>query len=209
MRFHSGPIPQSRTFDPIAAGWTPLRAPNERRFVAVALLWTVPFLLAATVTFFHSASSLRATFQHQPWSLPAFLLLLLALVPMHEFIHALAYGCGLRSQKLVIGVWLQRGLPYVLFDEPLPRRRVLFTLVAPFCTLTLLPLLAAPLFSEPLHSCILFFSLLHAALCVGDAATFSRLLRQTLPKSRVHNQGWQTYWAPIDADDSANTPSAR
>ncbi len=82
MRFHNGQIPESQTFDPVAAGWTLLRAPKERRFIAVAML----------------------------------------------------------------------------------------------CTL-------------PLRSSVLFFSLLHAALCVGDAATFLRLVRQAPPRSRVHNQG--------------------
>ncbi len=194
MRFINGPIPESQTFDPVAAGWTPLRAPNERRFVAAAMLWTVPFLLAATMLFLHAAPALRTAFRLQSWSLPSFLLLLLGLVPAHEFIHALAYGCGLRSPNLVVGVWRQRGIPYVLCDEPLARRRVLFMLAAPFCGLTLLPLLAVPFLSEPLHSCVFFFSLLHAALCVGDAATFLRLLRQAPPEARVHNQGWQTYW---------------
>jgi hypothetical protein len=194
MRFINGPIPESRTFDPVAAGWTPLRTPNERRFVAVAMLCTVPFLLATTMLFLHSAPTLRTLFRLQPWSLPCFLLLLLALVPAHEFIHALAYGCGLRSPNLVVGVWLQWGIPYVLCDEPLPRGRVLFMLAAPFCVLTILPLLTVPLLSGPLLSGVLFFGLLHAALCVGDAATFLRLLRQAPPEARIHNQGWQTYW---------------
>lgn len=195
MRFINGPIPKSRTFDPIAAGWTPLRTPNERRFVAVAMLCTVPFVLTATMIFLHAAPALRTLFRLDPWSLPCFLLLLLALVPAHEFIHALAYGCGLRSPNLVVGVWLQRGIPYVLCDEPLPRRRVLFMLAAPFGILTIVPLLTVPLLSGPQLSCVLFFSILHAALCVGDAATFLRLLRQAPPEASIHNQGWQTYWA--------------
>jgi hypothetical protein len=138
---------------------------------------------------------LRLHFRIQPWSLPCFLLLLLALVPIHEFIHALAYGCGLRSPNLLVGLWLQRGIPYVLCDEPLPRRRVLFMLAAPFCVLTLLPLLTTPLLSGTLLSCVWFFSLLHAALCVGDAATFLRLVRQAPADARIHNQGWDTYWS--------------
>jgi hypothetical protein len=160
----------------------------------------VPFLVSAVMLFLHSAPALRTVFRLQPWSLPSFLFLLLALVPAHEFIHALAYGCGLRSPNLIVGFWPQRGLPYVLCDEPLPRRRVLLMLAAPFCALTLLPLLSVPLLPEPLRSCVLFFGLLHAALCVGDAATFLRLLRQAPPESRVHNQGWQTYWTSTDAN---------
>lgn len=194
MRFINGPIPESRTFDPASAGWTPLGKPDARRFVVVAMLCTVPFVLAATILFLHSAPELRPVFRDQPWSLPLFLLVLLVLVPAHEFIHALAYGCGLRSPNLIMGVWPKRGIPYVLCDEPLPRRRVLVMLAAPFVVLTVLPLLAVPLLSGVLLSCVLFFSLLHAALCVGDAATFLRLLWQTPPEARIHNQGWETYW---------------
>src|SRR4051794_31929558 len=112
MRFCNGPIPESRTLDLRAAGWTLLRTPNERRFVAVAMLWTVPFLLAATLLFLRSPAALRSFLHHRPWSLASFLLLLLALIPAHEFVHALAYGCGLRSPNLIFGVWLQRGIPY-------------------------------------------------------------------------------------------------
>jgi len=195
MRFVNGPIPKSRTFDPVAAGWTPLRAPNERRFVTIAILCTVPFVLAATMVFLEAAPVLRACFRLHPWSLPCFVLLMLALVPLHEFVHALAYGCGLRSPNLIAGIWLQRGIPYVLCDEPLPRRRVVFMLAAPFSVLTVVPLLTVPFLGAPWDSCVVFFGLLHAALCVGDAGTLLRLWRQAPPKARVHNQGWQTYWA--------------
>ena len=194
MRFINGPIPESQTFDPVATGWTLLQAPHSRRFVAVALLCTVPFVLAATLLFLHDAPALRALFRIQPWSLGGFLLGLLALVPVHEFIHAFAYGRSLRSSHLIMGLWLERGIPYVLCDEPLPRRRVLLMVAAPFGVLTVLPLLIVPVLSGPLLTCVLFFSLLHAALCVGDAATFLRLLRQTSPRARIHNQGWETYW---------------
>ncbi|MCX6898681.1 MAG: DUF3267 domain-containing protein [Verrucomicrobia bacterium] len=195
MRFINGPIPENRTFDPVAVGWTLLRTPKDRRFVVAAMLCTVPLLLAATILFFHAAPELRAHFRLQRWSLPCFLLALLALVPAHEFVHALAYGCGLRSPDLLAGFWPQRVIPYVVCDEPLPRRRVLFMLAAPFCVLTLLPLFTAPLLSGTLLFCVLFFSLLHAALCVGDVATFFRLWRQAPAGARIRNQGWDTYWS--------------
>lgn len=203
MRFINGPIPESRTFDPVAAHWTPLRTPESRRFVTVAMLSSAPFVVAATMLLLHDAPALRTLFRLQPWILLSFVLLLLMLVPVHEFIHALAYGRSLRSPNLIMGVWLQRGIPYVLCDEPLPRRRVLWMLAAPFGVLTVLPLALVPWLSGPALSCVLFISLLHAALCVGDAATLLRLLRQTPPGARVHNQGWQTYWAVPDKANAA------
>src|SRR4051812_19824448 len=107
MRFIYGPIPESRTFDPVGAGWTPLREGEGGRFVSRALLWTIPFLVAATMSFLRVVPALRVALRHEPWALPCVVLLLLALVPAHEFIHALAYGCGLRSPNLLMGVWPQ------------------------------------------------------------------------------------------------------
>ena len=195
MRFVIGPVPRSRTFDPVAAGWTPLSNENSRSFAAAVILLLCPLLLTATAIFLQAAPAFRTIFRTHLWSLPCFLFLLLALIPMHEFIHALAYGCGLRSPNLIAGVWLKRGLPYVLYDTPLPRRRVLWMLAAPFCALSVLPLLAAPFLSGAGLVLLCFFSALHAALCAGDAVTFLRLCRQATPGALIHNDGWQTYWA--------------
>jgi hypothetical protein len=165
------------------------------------MLSMLPFLLGATAILLHAAPALRAIFQHHLWSLPSLLVLLLALVPAHEFIHALAYGCGLRSPNLLVGYWPQRGLAYVLYDTPLPRRRVLIMLAAPFVVLTVLPLLATILLSGPWLWLVTFFAVLHAAFCTGDAVTFLRLVSQAPASALIHNQGWATYWGYPAADD--------
>lgn len=206
MRFIHGPIPSSRTFDPVAARWTPLQESDSRRFVAVTLLCMLPFLLGATILFLHAAPELRPIFQRHLWSLPCFLVLLLALVPTHEFIHALAYGCGLRSPNLLVGFWPQRGMAYVLCDTPLPRRRVLIMLAAPFVVLSVLPLLATFLLSGPWLLLVSFLSILHAAFCTGDAVAFLRLLSQAPANALIHNQGWKTYWS---IPPNANVASMR
>lgn len=195
MRFIRGPIPPSETFDPVAAGWNPLRAADSRRFTIVALFCTIPFLLAAVALFFRAAPSLRPIFHGHLWSLLVFLLLLLLLVPAHELIHAIAYRCRFRSRQLWVGIWPERAMAYVLFDAPLPRQRVLAMLVAPFFVLTVLPLVVMPFLAAPWSQCAGFFALLHAALCVGDAATIQRLLRQVPAGAQIHNHGWQLYWA--------------
>lgn len=194
MRFIHGPIPPSQTFDPVAAGWTPLRESNSGRFAMAALLGMLPFLLGATALFLHAAPVWRPFFREHLWSLPALLIVLLALVPAHEFIHALAYGCGLRSPNLLVGFWPARGLAYVLCDTPLPRRRVLLMLAAPFVVLTVLPLLAIFFLPGPGVWLVAFFAVLHAAFCTGDAITFQRLWTQSPARALIHNQGWTTYW---------------
>jgi hypothetical protein len=138
-------------------------------------------------------------FHEHLWSVLFFLLLLLGLVPAHELIHAIAYRCQFRSRQLWFGIWPARMMAYVLYDAPLSRRRVLGMLAAPFFVLSVLPLAAIPFLPDPWSLCVGFFALLHAALCVGDAATILRLLRQVPPGAQVHNHGWQLYWASQSA----------
>lgn len=195
MRFINGPIPASRTFDPVTAGWIPLRESDSRRFAAVGTLCALPFLLGAIILFLHGAPTLVPFFRLHLWISLFFLGLLLVLVPAHEFIHALAYGCGLRSPNLLIGIWLRRGMAYVLYETPLPRHRVLIMLAAPFMMFSVLPLLAACMLSGPWLLLASLVSLLHCAMCVGDAATLLRILSQAPSGALIHNQGWETYWA--------------
>jgi hypothetical protein len=141
----------------------------------------LPFLLGATALFLHAVPAWRPLFQRHFWSLPSLLVLLLALVPTHEFIYALAYGCGLRFPHLVVGFWPQRGMAYVLCDTPLPRRRVLIMLAAPFVVLSVLPLLATFFLSGPLAMLVAFVSIFYTQrFCTGDAIMFWRLWSQAL-----------------------------
>ncbi len=194
MRFINGPPPESRTLDPVAAGWTPLREPNSKGFLVACTLIAVPLMVGAFVVLFYNRPVWRPMLRAHPWALAGFATALLAMVPVHEFIHALAYRCGLRSPNLMIGIWLRRGLAYVLCDEPLPRRRVLLMLAAPFLTLSVLPLFALPFLSAAWLPLVEFLCLLHAGICVGDFATFGRLWTQAPHNALIHNQGWNTYW---------------
>jgi hypothetical protein len=138
MKFFLGPIPRSTTFDPEAAGWTPLLSPPSERIVVLAMAGMIPWFLLAGKALEAAADLLL------PQPLLAIAASTLLLLPVHEAVHALAYGQRLSSPHLWTGIWLQRGLWYVLYDRPLPRNRVLFMLVAPALYLSLLPLLALP-----------------------------------------------------------------
>lgn len=142
----------------------------------------------------HHASEWRALFDLHAWGLPAFVIALLLVVPVHEFIHAVTYGCGLRSPNLMLGAWPQRGLVYVLCDAPLPRRRVLFMLAAPFALLTILPLGLLVFLPADVRSLVGFFLVAHVGACAGDAITFARLWSQVPAHALIHNQGGTTYW---------------
>lgn len=194
MRIQYGHPQPSRTFDPAAAGWTPLSGQDSRRFVFIALLLSLPGIVAASVMTFQWAPAWKVLLSAHAWGFPAFVLALLLLVPVHEFIHALAYRCGLRSPDLVLGLWPQRGLVYVLYDAPLPRRRVLAMLAAPFLLLTVLPLSLLGLVPAEARSLAAFFIVIHASACSGDVLTLVRLWTQAPPDSLIHNQRDVTFW---------------
>ena len=198
MRFINGPIPREPNLRPrrgeldraAQAGFTP--------FVVVAMLGTVPLLPHGDASSFTPHRSWCACTSGSSRGVsPCFLLVVAG--AGSGYID----GSSTRSRvwmwparrTLLVGLWLQRGIPYVLCDEPLPRRRVLFMLAAPLCPA--MPASQAPhdaLVIRTSRFCVFFFSL-HAALCVGDAATFLRCRAAGLVDARIHNQGWDTYWS--------------
>ena len=108
MRFIYGPIPSSQTFDPKEEGWTPLGGTDgdASRFAVIASLLSVPFIVPAVWVLLSSRSEIRGFLLGNPLYFVAFLILLVALIPVHEFIHALAYLKGLRSPRLMMGAWI-------------------------------------------------------------------------------------------------------
>jgi hypothetical protein len=161
----------------------------------VAVLLGLPFLIAGVCLVGNMKQEVRELFKAQPLVAGAYLLALLVMVPVHELIHALAYCQGIRSRHLIVGFWPSRGLCYAIYDSPVPRRRVLGMVVAPFLALSVLPLLCLPWLQGTAGGLVLTFSLLHAGMCGGDLIVFLRLVSQVPRKALVHNNGWQTYWS--------------
>jgi hypothetical protein len=105
MRFIFGPIPDSRTLDAETAGWTPLAECSAERFPRIAGMLALPFLAGALMVLFNDRmgirQQLREDYRYLLLTLGAWILL----VPLHEFIHAVAYLKGLGSPNLVMGIW--------------------------------------------------------------------------------------------------------
>jgi hypothetical protein len=203
MRFVCGPIPPSSVLNPQAQGWTRLREWGAGRLAVIAVLLGLPFLIAAIMVLGTMKHEVREFFRLAPLLRGIYLLALLLMVPMHELVHALAYGKGLGSPHLIVGFWPRHGLAYAIFDSPLPRNRVLGMLVAPVLTLSVLPLLCLPWLHGVPWVLVLVFSLLHAATCGGDLIVLVQLLAQVPSQSQVHNYGWQTYWKALGDNERA------
>ncbi len=190
MRFVFGPIPPSRVLRPQDEGWSSLREPTSNVFVIQVLLLSLPFLVAA----FAILLGLKVYLRTQPLALSSLVIFFAFMIPMHEAIHALAYPGGLRSNHLVVGAWMRRGLCYVVYDSPVSRNRVLIMLSAPFVVLSFILVVVAVFASLEWSFIAILALLVHTAVCTGDFATFLRLLKQVPKNSTVHNDGWKTYW---------------
>ena len=198
MRFIYGPIPSSQTFDPKEEGWTPLGGTDvdASRFAVIAGLLSVPFIVPAVWVLLSSRSEIRGFLLGNPLYFVAFLILLVALIPVHEFIHTLAYLKGLRSPRLMMGAWINRGMFYVIYDAPMPRHRVLLMSVMPFMLLSVLPVVCLLLLELQQEWMVLgwFLILIHASLCTGDFLVWWRLGFCVPHGAWIHNNGWTTYW---------------
>ncbi|MCA9071561.1 MAG: DUF3267 domain-containing protein [Planctomycetaceae bacterium] len=204
MRFVLGPIPPSETFAARALDWTPMISSNELRWANVtSVVGLLLFLVAGCLCLQRAAFSPDV----EPWLLVGAIVLTAVLIPLHEFFHCLGYLVPLHSRKLITGIWLARGIWYVVYDSPLPRGRVLLMLAAPFLFLSCLPCLAFPFLSGSRSWLLGYVVLMHVALCVGDAITFFRI-GVTIPKGAlIQNCGWKTYWSPLPIQSSGSPQS--
>ncbi len=191
MRFALGPIPPSETIDALASGWSPMPSSNELRWVRVTSVVGMLLLLVAGFLSLQRAASAPDV---DPWFLVCVIASTALLIPLHELFHCLGYFVRLRSRKLIVGIWPVRGTWYVVYDSPLPRRRVLFMLVAPLLFLSIFPCLAFPFVTGSNAWTLAYVVLVQAALCVGDIITFIRICRIIPTGSLVHNCGWTTCW---------------
>lgn len=143
MRFVCRPIPPSRVLDAEEEGWTPLAEPSSQRFASIAMALAVPLNVPAVMVLLNIKSVLRA----EPAMLLALASCLVAMVPLHEMLHAVAYPGWLRSRHLVVGIWPHRVFAYVVYDSPLPRNRVLLMILTPFVLLSVIPAFGLTLLS--------------------------------------------------------------
>lgn len=199
MRFILGPIPPSEALDVKEAGWTPMVSSKDLSWVnAITLLGLIALLLAGFWCLPQVIASMEISSKWMVTGivvLPVFLLL-----PLHELCHCLGYLVPLASRSLVSGIWLRHGVWYVVYDAPLQRKRVLLMLAAPFVLLSVLPALTIPFLSTAYFWACSYIVLIHAALCVGDAVTFFRVLVNIPRGGWVHNSGWTTYWSMMSPD---------
>jgi hypothetical protein len=187
MRLVSGPIPEDEGFHPLESGWNALREPAPEELARPAG-WAGLAALAAALAL--------VDFQGLDVGLltPAAVILgALALIPVHEIIHALFMPRPRPGEEILLGWWRERWIFYAFFTGEQSRERLLTVLLAPLCLLSLLPLVLLRVAGVPASTLSLIL-VAHAFLCGGDLVAGWLVARQVPARARVRNQGWLSYW---------------
>lgn len=120
---------------------------------------------------------------------------LVALVAVHELIHAMVHPQGGKSDKTVVGFWPSRLLFYAAYDGELTRNRFIAILAMPTLVLTVLPLLLA-IVTRQSHWLVAWLSSMNVLFACGDVFGILLLAFQIPARTVCHNSGWRTYWRP-------------
>lgn len=205
MRFHLGPIPIEFTPDET---WRPLKEPSPAMLQVFAI--PVGIAVASAVGYcwikLGMPLSVKLAAQEAPWALAGVLLSFPLLIVVHELLHAfVAPGWG-RRRETIIGYWPSHFVFYAHYSGALTRDRFLTVFTTPFLVISILPLIAASLipFTSKALAIAGWFSIWNALFACGDWVGFFLVLAQVPKKALVQNEGWQTFWKPIDASGSVS-----
>ena len=215
MRFHMGAIPENQEFLPEAQGWRGIREPNPIWLNLLAVPVVIAQVIVWALTIF-IILGLRGLPPIPPTSSsitlnPVLLILILVLlIPAHEFLHALFYPDWGFSSRTIIGLWLSKGVFYAHYEGKMRRNRFLLIFLTPYLVLGILPALvwtllpANFLFSGAALN-LLYISLLGSIFSSSDLVGVSLAFLQIPPAAIVRNKGWKTYWKP-DVSDPVSSP---
>lgn len=195
MILHLGPPPEDPSFDPLVQGWQAVREPGPLLVQILAIPVAVAVFLTQTALLqrIGVANPVPLLFSTRA------VLLLLALIPIHELLHLLVHpGFGL-TRSSVLGVWLSRVVIYAAYLESMPRGRFLAALAAPFIGLSLLPILLLVLgrlflVEDAILNWLALIALVNGVASSGDLVGLLMIGFQTPRGALIRDKGWRSYW---------------
>jgi hypothetical protein len=193
MRFHLGAIPDSPDFVPDAS-WRPLRqmpAPWIENLLALPIGVFAALIVAAL--WFHVSPLQDIT---PAMSLPAYLLLVVGFVVVHELIHALVHPMAGLSRRSILGFWASLGF-YAHYDGEMSRNRLVACLLMPLLVLSLLPLLVSAV-TQVTFGWVAFVSALNALGACADLLLAGSILFQIPATAIVRFKSWRIFWREHD-----------
>jgi hypothetical protein len=190
MKFVCGKVPENSDFDPAAEGWTAVREPSVWMYqiIAVPIGFSVAFLLWIFWSTFTSD-----IFDDELFLSSIIWLLYVAVIIVHELIHALFHpGYGITANTY-FGFWPSKLIFYAHYHSTLSKRRFMTVLIAPFIFISVVPLVLCA-FSQYNSSVLCIISLFNTLCASVDIFGFMLIYFSVPAGSVVQNKGWKTYY---------------
>ncbi len=197
MQFGTGEIQASSNFE-INSEWTIVLKPEIKRWqlfafpiaiinvITIALMW---------ILFTPAGDHLDSI--PFPLPIPGFLVSLILVLIVHEFVHTLAHpGSGFYKES-VVGFWPQKVLLYAIFNGELSRKRFILVLLMPFVMLSIIPIVISFL-GDSYFFWLAYMTILNAFVSSGDILEVITILRQVPKNARIRRNGWNYYWKIMD-----------
>ena len=188
VKFIIGEMQKSDAFDD--RRFILLREPSKKKFELIChVLLAVLAALAIAVWMY---IDVLAWPELKLWIAGQTLLVIVLLIPVHEFVHAIFYP-RTETETVVIGFWRERGAFYAAYTGEVSRSRLIFVLISPFLVLSILPFIYGA-FENSTSSWIGLISIANAGLSGGDIFCVYLTISQVPRHARLRNNGWDTYW---------------
>jgi len=202
MRFRLGPVPDEPGFRPEEGDWVRLREPST----AVMMLCVLPVaaLVTTALVFAWSRVGIRETSGRiDVVGLAVFLVAGVALLLVHELLHAVALPRFGSSASTTLGFWPKWMTPYISHEGELPRGRNILVALMPFLVLSIAPLVACIIFPPaPLWAVVL--SVLNGIGASADLVAATLIAVQVPASGFVRNRAHETWWRTPDTTDASN-----
>ena len=188
MRFLFEKFPKNNDFDPENEGYHAINEPSFLKLcvMAIPVIFISMFIIGLMLKIRLGADyhlSMIDSFQD--------ILILLALVPIHEMLHVIVFPDKISSTDIFIGTY--RGAIYVEYLQDIKKERFLLGLILPIIVLTVIPVLFLMIsnINYPLLSKIAIMNMVLSSL---DVLSFYGILRKIPANAKIRNKDSRSYW---------------
>jgi hypothetical protein len=195
MRFHLGQAPETNGL-PTGFAWAPVTMPEVWRWqwmafpVAIANMGVVAALWLLLTP---AASGLRL--MSFPVPVFGFVLCLVGVLVVHEFIHSWVHPQAGFSRRSVIGFYPSRMLLYCVYNGELCRDRFLAVLMMPLAIISLVPVIVCVVF-QWFSFWLAYVTIVNAFVAAGDVLETITVMKQVPRHATIRGNGWSCYWKP-------------
>lgn len=188
VRFLFEKFPENNDFDPENEGYHAINEPSFLKLclMAIPVIFISMFIIGLMLKIRLGADyhlSMIDSFQD--------ILILLALVPIHEMLHVIVFPDKISSTDIFIGTY--RGAIYVEYLQDIKKERFLLGLILPIIVLTVIPVLI--ILSTNVNYILLSkIALMNMVLSSMDVLSFYGILRKIPANAKIRNKDSRSFW---------------